>query len=387
MALGKDEKECPYCAEVIKAKAVKCRYCQSMLDANPPAAEDEPVWDEQSLQAARDRLMAEGERLRGEALGAAAGAVGTQGMLAAAGKVEEISQQVQAVSEAMQRTTDGTYGRCAACGNGIGLAYLHLHPTAQTCEICSDTGRPARAVKPASKQAALAKKTASAKKAPGKGATTTPSSASARASKAGRTSPPAKRSRTPVSNEATQVSERITCSFCSALVDATVLPDGRRMRAQHDRTSGLVCVGSGGTFASPATSELGKTPPSTRPVPTSGTGRELPGPDVPLNKWRGLKYMSRGDVSCACNPCGNRYTVPPEIANTLAQEQGLGARLQRWGIRTQHMGNQMTPGFGQLAMTGSGLEMDRQNRALGGIMGLVACPRCGSSDILLGKAR
>ncbi len=40
--LKPDEKVCPYCAEVIKAAAVKCRYCQSELKDAPTAAPPAP---------------------------------------------------------------------------------------------------------------------------------------------------------------------------------------------------------------------------------------------------------------------------------------------------------------------------------------------------------
>lgn len=42
--LGPDEKLCPYCAEVIKAAAVKCRYCHSDLPSDvEPRPDLEPV--------------------------------------------------------------------------------------------------------------------------------------------------------------------------------------------------------------------------------------------------------------------------------------------------------------------------------------------------------
>jgi Mce-associated membrane protein len=40
---GPDEKVCPYCAETIKAAAVKCRFCQSDLPLDAPASDAEPA--------------------------------------------------------------------------------------------------------------------------------------------------------------------------------------------------------------------------------------------------------------------------------------------------------------------------------------------------------
>jgi hypothetical protein len=37
-----DARKCPYCAEVVKAEAIKCRFCQSTLVPIEPIEEEEP---------------------------------------------------------------------------------------------------------------------------------------------------------------------------------------------------------------------------------------------------------------------------------------------------------------------------------------------------------
>jgi len=111
-------------------------------------------------------------------------------------------------------------------------------------------------------------------------------------------------------------------------------------------------------------------------------GRQ-PVPNVPLAQWRGLKRMTKNRVLCSCRTCQGRWSVQPEVANTLANEQGLGQRLVRRGTRLQHLGNQLTPGVGHLGMAGTGQQIDRDVAQLANAYSLLACPKCGSLDVLL----
>ncbi|MGO4257266.1 hypothetical protein [Marmoricola sp. RAF53] len=52
--VGTDEKVCPYCAEVIKAAAIKCRFCQSDLPAEETTAAADEVAEPTALPLADD---------------------------------------------------------------------------------------------------------------------------------------------------------------------------------------------------------------------------------------------------------------------------------------------------------------------------------------------
>lgn len=76
------------------------------------------------LAALRSRLMARGEVLR-RALDSAAG---------------RDAHELVEVTEALDRLSQATYGRCVECGNDIPWAQLNAHPQATRCTACEAGG-------------------------------------------------------------------------------------------------------------------------------------------------------------------------------------------------------------------------------------------------------
>lgn len=52
------------------------------------------------------------------------------------GLIESIKKSLDEVDAALQRITDGTYGRCANCGKEIGAARLEHRPESVHCVDC-----------------------------------------------------------------------------------------------------------------------------------------------------------------------------------------------------------------------------------------------------------
>lgn len=46
-------------------------------------------------------------------------------------------EQLQAIEAALERLAAGSFGRCARCGEEIGLERLGAQPTATTCRACA----------------------------------------------------------------------------------------------------------------------------------------------------------------------------------------------------------------------------------------------------------
>lgn len=60
----------------------------------------------------------------------------------AEGRRTDVSRELGELDAAFQRVADGTYGRCASCGNPIPIERLRLLPAATLCVPCA--GAPAR---------------------------------------------------------------------------------------------------------------------------------------------------------------------------------------------------------------------------------------------------
>ncbi|MCW2785008.1 MAG: hypothetical protein JWP74_1525 [Marmoricola sp.] len=104
---------------------------------------------------------------------------------------------------------------------------------------------------------------------------------------------------------------------------------------------------------------------------------------IPLSEWRGVSRMTRSaQISCHCANCGNDWDLDGHIANTVADEQGLGQRLKRSGLRSEASGAAFTP-FSSGRRIAAGLENQRLSTQLASALSLAACPVCASMNVRL----
>ena len=97
---------------------------------------------------------------------------------------------------------------------------------------------------------------------------------------------------------------------------------------------------------------------------------------VPILQWRGLACMTRSEsVTAYCSLCQYTWRLDGKVANSIAEAQGLANRLIRGGTKLEGFGATFTPGASGRRIA-AGLESERHQRALGGILRLALCPSC-----------
>lgn len=123
--------------------------------------------------------------------------------------------------------------------------------------------------------------------------------------------------------------------------------------------------------------------PTVTPSPSSGEPWVHAARGVRLLDWRGMSRMTRRPtVEAHCNKCANTWSLDSTVANTIAQELGLGGRLQRRGTKLEQFGATFTAGASGRRIA-AGNEAARQEAELVALFRLAACPACGGTDVLL----
>jgi RNA polymerase-binding transcription factor DksA len=101
------------------------------------------------IMQTREKLLAElaeAERELGELeeqlrekpdFGLGAGSAGVDSWELTLARKERINEQIAALHEALNKTQEGTYGRCAQCGAKIDPERLEILPTTTLCSSCA----------------------------------------------------------------------------------------------------------------------------------------------------------------------------------------------------------------------------------------------------------
>jgi hypothetical protein len=136
----------------------------------------------------------------------------------------------------------------------------------------------------------------------------------------------------------------------------------------------------GPTPAGPA--DAGQVPPPIRRTHTQVPRRAWPHLEnsVPLLEWRGFARMTRAEsVPAYCATCRSDWAVAARIANTIAEQLGLGGRLRRGGTSLERFGATFAP-MSSGRRIAAGNEEERQVRELAVTLSGAACPWCRSVD-------